>query len=45
MANKIIDQLDPAWKAHFEHEFSQDYMVKLREFLKSEMKGGAVIYP
>lgn len=45
MANKIIDQLDSAWKAHFEREFSQDYMAKLREFLKSEMKGGAVIYP
>ncbi len=45
MSNKIIDQLDSAWKAHFEHEFSQDYMVKLREFLKSEMKSGAVIYP
>jgi len=45
MANKIIDQLDPAWKAYFEHEFSQDYMVKLCEFLKSEMRSGAVIYP
>ncbi|MCF6235762.1 MAG: uracil-DNA glycosylase [Gammaproteobacteria bacterium] len=45
MVNKIIDQLGPAWKAYFEREFSQEYMLKLREFLQSEMKGGAVIYP
>ncbi len=45
MANKIIDQLDPAWKAHFAHEFSQDYMIRLREFLRSEIKSGAVVYP
>jgi len=45
MANKIIDQLDPAWKAHFEHEFAQGYMLKLREYLAAEVKSGAVIYP
>ena len=45
MADKIIDQLDPAWKAHFEHEFSQGYMLKLREFLKTELRQGAVVYP
>ena len=45
MADKIIDQLDPAWKAHFEHEFSQDYMLKLREFLKTELRQGTVVYP
>jgi uracil-DNA glycosylase len=45
MADKITDQLDPAWKAHFEHEFAQDYMIKLREFLKIEKQNGQVIYP
>jgi uracil-DNA glycosylase len=45
MAEKIINQLDPAWKAHFEHEFAQDYMIKLREFLKTEKQNGQVIYP
>ncbi len=45
MADKIIDQLDPAWKAHFEHELSQEYMLKLREFLQSEIRNGVVIYP
>lgn len=45
MAVKIIEQLDPAWKAHFEQEFSQDYMGKLREYLKSEVAAGKVIYP
>ncbi len=45
MADKIIDQLDPAWKSHFEHEFSQEYMLQLREFLRSEVKSGALIYP
>ena len=45
MTDKIIDQLDPAWKAHFEHEFSQDYMFQLREFLSSEVTSGTVIYP
>jgi uracil-DNA glycosylase len=42
---KITDLLDPAWKQHFEHEFSQDYMVSLREFLKHEMQNGQVVYP
>jgi len=45
VATKIIDQLDPAWKAHFEQEFAQEYMVDLCEFLKAEQRGGAVIYP
>ena len=45
MTTKIIDQLDPVWKAHFEHEFAQEYMVKLRDFLKSEQQAGTVIYP
>jgi len=45
MNTKIIDQLDPVWKAHFEQEFAQEYMVKLRDFLKSEQQAGTVIYP
>jgi len=45
MAEIIINQLDSAWKAHFEHEFAQDYMIKLREFLKTEKQNGQVIYP
>lgn len=45
MANKIIDKLDPAWRAHFEHQFAQPYMGALREFLRTEISHGAVIYP
>ncbi len=45
MDTKVIDQFDPAWKAHFEHEFAQEYMMELREFLKAEQRVGAVIYP
>lgn len=45
MSTNIIDQLDPGWKAHFEHELSQDYMVQLRAFLKAEIQNGAVVYP
>ncbi|MCF6324101.1 MAG: uracil-DNA glycosylase [Gammaproteobacteria bacterium] len=45
MSEKIINQLDPAWKAHFEQEFAQDYMIKLREFLKTEKQNRQVIYP
>lgn len=45
MAINIIEQLDPAWRAHFEHELAQDYMVELREFLRAEMRAGVVIYP
>lgn len=44
-AAKITDLLDSAWKQHFEQEFAQDYMVKLREFLKIEVQGGQVVYP
>ena len=45
MVTMIIDKLDPVWRAHFEHEFAKDYMVKLRDFLKSEQHAGTVIYP
>ena len=42
---KITELLDPVWRAHFEQEFSQDYMVNLRAFLKNEIQGGQVVYP
>ncbi len=45
MTEKIINQLDLAWKAHFKQEFAQDYMIKLREFLKTEKQNRQVIYP
>ncbi len=45
MTIHIPEQLDPAWKAHFEHEFSQDYMLRLHDFLAAEERRGAVIYP
>ncbi len=45
MTDKIIDQLDPAWKANFEHEFAKDYMQQLRRFLKAEVAAGVQVYP
>ncbi len=45
MVTQITDQLDAGWKACFEREFSQDYMVSLRAFLRSEMSAGHIIYP
>ena len=45
MAIKIPDQLDAGWKAYFENEFSQDYMLKLGDFLVAEEKRRAVVYP
>lgn len=38
-------QLDESWKELLGDEFEKDYMVKLREFLKSEIAAGKVIYP
>jgi len=38
-------QLEPLWKHHLMHEFSRDYMQKLRTFLQSEMRLGKIIYP
>ncbi len=45
MLDKITHQLDPAWQAHFEHEFAQDYMLKLQAFLNAEEQNGQLIYP
>ena len=38
-------QLESSWKNHLEDEFSQPYMVGLREFLLQRKRNGAVIYP
>ena len=45
MAIQIPEQLDSAWKVHFEDEFSQDYIHKLDAFLSAEAESGTVIYP
>jgi uracil-DNA glycosylase len=45
MALNIVEQLDSDWARHFEQEFAEDYMVKLREFLNHELSGGQVVYP
>ena len=41
----MIEQLDKGWRKHFEHEFAQDYMIRLQEFLDTESDNGAIIYP
>lgn len=38
-------QLESSWKKHLAGEFSQPYMVGLREFLLQRKRNGAVIYP
>ena len=38
-------QLESSWKKQLEGEFSQPYMVGLREFLIQRKRSGAVIYP
>jgi uracil-DNA glycosylase len=38
-------KLDPSWLSILEAEFSKPYMLKLRQFLLTEKKGGKVIYP
>lgn len=38
-------RLEDSWKKRLEDEFSQDYMVRLREFLQQRKRAGAVIYP
>jgi len=45
MIEAVVEQLDPAWRAHFEHELAQDYMKQLDTFLQSEQATGATIYP
>lgn len=38
-------KLEPSWKAKLIDEFSKPYMIKLKEFLKTEIDKGKVIYP
>ncbi|MES2661841.1 MAG: uracil-DNA glycosylase [Pseudomonadota bacterium] len=38
-------QLDVSWLKHLSNEFNQDYMKKLKIFLKNEIDQGKVIYP
>lgn len=45
MKNKREVRLDPSWKNRLESEFSQHYMISLRQFLLERKGGGAVIYP
>ncbi|RYZ98214.1 MAG: uracil-DNA glycosylase [Sphingobacteriaceae bacterium] len=37
--------LEPSWLQVLGDEFEQDYMVKLRQFLKEEKDAGHVVYP
>ncbi|GAA4913199.1 uracil-DNA glycosylase [Mucilaginibacter defluvii] len=37
--------LEPSWLNVLGGEFQKDYMVKLREFLKSEKESGQTVYP
>ena len=45
MKNKREIRLDPSWKNRLESEFSQPYMISLRQFLLERKGSGAVIYP
>ena len=38
-------KLEPSWLARLEDEFSQPYMVALRQFLLERKQAGATIYP
>jgi len=38
-------RLEPSWKQRLADEFSQPYMVALREFLLQRKRAGAMIYP
>ena len=38
-------RLEDSWKKRLGDEFSQDYMIRLRDFLLQRKRAGAVIYP
>jgi uracil-DNA glycosylase len=38
-------ELEPSWLAVLSDEFDKDYMLKLKEFLKTEKQAGKTIYP
>jgi uracil-DNA glycosylase len=44
MENNTV-RLEPSWKAKLLPEFQQDYMLKLKDFLRHELAAGKVIYP
>jgi uracil-DNA glycosylase len=45
MPNTTDIKLEPSWKLMLDEEFSKDYFSSLRDFLKTEKKSGATIYP
>lgn len=38
-------QIEQSWLKQLEHEFEQDYFLKIVDFLKAEKAKGAIIYP
>lgn len=38
-------KLHPSWLSHLKDEFEKPYMQSLRQFLKTELKNGKIIYP
>ncbi len=38
-------RLDPSWKALLQEEFTKDYMLSLREFLRQEKRQGKQVFP
>ncbi len=38
-------ELEPSWLEVLGKEFEQDYMIKLKQFLKTEKESGQIIYP
>lgn len=45
MAQTRKIKLHPEWLAVLAEEFEQDYMIRLRAFLRQRMQAGATIYP
>jgi uracil-DNA glycosylase len=45
MPNTSDIKIEPSWKLMLEEEFSKEYFLLLRDFLKAEKNSGAIIYP
>ena len=45
MNNQREIRLDPSWKNSLEKDFTQPYMISLRQFLLERKGSGAIIYP
>ena len=45
MNNQREIRLDPSWKNSLENDFTQPYMISLRQFLLERKGSGAIIYP